>query len=87
MKRGWMAISVTTVEALKACLNEECPVISIEQPLYDSFRSQLTTLPAVLDYEITWYDTLEIAIAKKIRGTNRFDDAQFYIYHYFLRER
>ena len=86
MKKGWMAISVTTMEAFMDCIRDECLVISIEQPLLDSIRNRLDDLPEIQDYHITWYNTLETAILKKVRGTHRFDDERFYVCHYFLGE-
>lgn len=86
MKRGWIAISATTMEALMGCISDACLVISVEQPLLDTIRDQLRNLPEFTDYDITWYNAFEIAILKKVRGTPRFDDERFYVYHYFLRK-
>lgn len=86
MKRGWAAISATTMEALMGCISDECLLISVEQPILGLIQDRLEYLPEIRDYDITWYDALEIAILKKVRGTPRFDDERFSVYHYFLQE-
>ena len=77
-------MSVTTYEALRACIEEACLVICIEEPLYYEIRDSISKFAEIQDYDITYYDALAFIMLKKTRGVRRFDDEHFSIYYYAL---
>ena len=83
-KRRWLAISVTTDEALRGCIQENCAAICIEEPLYSEIKDCIQQFEGISDYEITVYDTQSLAILKKVHGIGAFDDVHFQIYYYLL---
>ena len=76
-KRRWIALSVTTVEALRLSLEEKCPVISVESPLYPHIKASWSEYAGISEYEAVEYDTLQCVMLIKVRGANTFDDSQF----------
>ena len=37
-KQKWMAITVTTIEALYATIEEKCRLFCVDEPLYEELR-------------------------------------------------
>lgn len=85
-KRKWMAVSVTTMEALNASIAEKCRLFCVDGPLYWMIRNSIHTIHGVGNYEITHYDDLGIALFKRIHDDQRFDDAHFEPYYTSLIE-
>ena len=80
-KRKWMAITVTTTEALTASIEEKCRLFCVDDPLYREIRDTMHTVPGADHYEITCYDDLGLAMFKRVRGDRCFDDAHFQPYY------
>ena len=80
-KKKWMAITVTTVEAVHISIAEQCRLFCIDGPLYEELRDRLHTLPGADDYAITRYDDLGFAMFKRIRGERCFDNEHFEPYY------
>lgn len=76
-KQKWMAITVTTMEALNASIAEECRLFCVDEPLYQEVRYSMQSLPGANDYEITYCDELGFAMFKRIHGARKFDDKHF----------
>ena len=81
-KRRWIALSVTTEEALRLSLEEKCPVICVESPLYPHIKVSWSEFAEISEYETVEYDTLQCIMLIKVRGANIFDDSQFEIFYY-----
>ena len=81
-KKRYLAVSVTTLEALESCLENALPIICIEEPLYPSIRNDLTQLALIEDYQIQEYAHHHYIMLKKLRRLNLIDPAQSEIlYH------
>ena len=80
-KRKWMAITITTMEALNASIAEECRLFCVDEPLYQEIRYTMQNIPGARDYEITYYDESGFAMFKRIRGNRCFDDEHFEPYY------
>ena len=76
-KQKWMAITITTVEALHIALAKACRLFCVDDPLYWEIRDTMHTVSGAEDYEITYYDDLGFAMFKRIQGEQRFDDELF----------
>jgi len=87
MKERWMAVSITTVEALKACVNRETMVFCIENPLYNELKGRACCNNCFKDYEINEYPEEEIIMMKRVRGSQKFDDEHFEIYYVPLENK
>ena len=83
-KRRWIAISVTTFEAMRKCMDEHCSAICIEEPLYHEIKYNLSKIEGISDYKATYYHAQKIIILKKIYGQHPFDDEHFELFHYLL---
>lgn len=86
MKEKWMAISVTTEEALKCCIEQKAAVFCIEYPLYEKMKNIIFCMKELSDYELVEYQEKELFLFKRIHGENRFDEEKFVIYPYLLDE-
>ena len=80
-KRKWMAITITTMEALEITIAEACRLFCVDDPLYWAIRDTMHTVPGAEDYEITYYDDLGFAMFKRIHGERSFDDEHFEPYY------
>lgn len=49
-KKRYLAVSVTTLEALEKSLADALPIICIEEPLYSSIKSNLAYSARIEDY-------------------------------------
>lgn len=87
MKKRWMAVSVTTAEALEVCVNRETRVFCIEKPLYNELKGQAFYNNCYEDYEIIEYPDEEIIMMKRVRGNRKFDDENFEIYYIPLENK
>ena len=76
-KRKWIAITVTTMEALHASFLDECRLFCVDEPLYQEIRHIMQNIPGANDYEITCYDKLGFAMFKRVHGERKFDDDHF----------
>ena len=80
-KQKWMAITVTTIEALYATIEEKCRLFCVDEPLYEELRHTMQDIPGASDYEITCYDDLGFAMFKRVHGDICFDDEHFEPYY------
>ena len=80
-KRKWMAITVTTIEALHISIAEECRLFCVDEPLYEEIRHTMQDIQGASDYEITCYDDLGFAMFKRVQGDRCFDDEHFEPYY------
>ena len=80
-ERKWMAITITTMEALNAAITEECRLFCVDEPLYQDIRYTMQSIPGAGAYEITYYDELRFAMFKRIHGDRCFDDEHFEPYY------
>ncbi len=83
-KKRYLAVSVTTLEALKNVLAETLPVICIEEPLYPSVKKILAQLPLIEDYQIKEYADKRFIMLTKLRGMNCIDPDQCEIFYFPL---
>lgn len=81
-KRRWIALSVATEEALRLSLEEQCPVICVESPLYPHIKVSWSEFAGISEYEAVEYDTLQCIMLIKVRGVHTFDDSKYEIFYY-----
>jgi hypothetical protein len=86
-KQRFLAISVTTDEALRLCLKEQCTAICVENPLYPEIKERWDEFTEISDYQIIEYKFFECIILKKVRGDYSFDEAQYELHYYAFRRR
>ena len=81
-KRRWMVIAAVTMEALLGCIQENCPAICVEDPLYTEIRDKIYEVDGMENYQITFYEQEQFAILKKVQGEFAFDDEHFEVFYY-----
>ena len=76
-KRKYLAVSVTTQEAMELCFAEQTLLFCIENPLYSLVRDDVRRRKESTDYNI--YEDMEkgIMLLKKVRGASKFDDVHY----------
>ena len=74
-KRKILALSVTTLEALKASIREQCPAICIEDPLYPGIKEYMDRIPGIFAYRIVEYERISCIIL--IRSNTHFEIDHF----------
>ena len=84
VKKRWIAISCTTLEALTNCIADQCSVICVEEPLYSQFKDLLEAMDGIAEYRITDYDSMQFSMLIKVQGTHTFDRNQYEVYYYPL---
>ena len=81
-KHLWLTLSVTTEEALRLSLENQCLVICVESPLYPKIKDLWSIFDGIMEYDVTEYEALQCIMLKKVRGAKVFDDTQFEIFYY-----
>lgn len=81
-KNRYLAVSVTTREALEISLANALPIICIEEPLYPSIKNDLAQLASIEEYQIEEYVNKCFIMLTKLRGLNCIDPDKIEI-HYF----
>lgn len=79
MKKAKLVVpAVNTSEALQNCVEHNTSVFCVKNPLYSRLGA---FVPLLADYSIEDYPDKQIAIMKKVRGSNSFDrEAYFPVY-------
>ena len=86
MKGKWMAVSVTTMEALDQCFAQRTKVFCIENPLYTIVKDKLVLKDVPSEYEVQMYEDRQIAVMKRIHGDQIFDDSHYEVCHFLMNE-
>ena len=76
-KQHWLLAAVNTAEALDTCVAEHVGAFCIEHPLYSEIWDKLDTMACLTDYDIEIHTGKHIAILRKARGKNRFDNGKY----------
>ena len=80
-KKKRIAVSVTTQEALRLCVEDQLMLFCIEEPLYSQLLGHLNEIPGVSDYDIQEYAEKRFLLLQRNRGRNRFDADQYELYY------
>ena len=80
-KRRYIAVAVTTEEALEICIKERVLLFCVENPIYSMLRQSIMKNEKLSDYEFDDHEDKEILLVKKVRGEPRFDDAHYVPYY------
>lgn len=76
-KKRYLAVAVTTEEALEACFSELSLLFCIENPLYNRVRYSIRNRKDAEDYDIAEWEEKEVMMLKRNRGSVRFDDTYY----------
>ena len=76
-KKRYIAVSVTTFEALDACMEDQVKLFCIENPVYSVIKEQGWDMSRFAEYDIEDYGDKEIMLLKKVRGTSVFNDETY----------
>lgn len=76
-KRRYIALSVTTMEALEICFAEQALLFCIEDPLYSLVYRDIRGRREIDDYTILEDREKGIMLFKKVRGSRVFEDENY----------
>ena len=76
-KKRYIALSVTTVEALEICFAEQALLFCVENPLYSLVCNDIREWQEAGDYDILEDRKKGILLFKKVRGSQVFDSENF----------
>ena len=76
-KSRYIALSITTVEALEICFTEQALLFCVENPLYSRVCRDIRERKEAADYDILEDKEKEIMLFKKVRGSRIFDSENY----------
>ena len=77
MKERYIALAVTTIEALDACFDEQALLFCVENPVYSAVRDRIRNRKEAIDYVIVEDKEKQIMLFKKVAGEKQFDDERY----------
>ena len=77
VKEQYIALAVTTMEAMEVCFAEQSLLFCIENPLYSAVRHEVRKRTEAIEYDIVEDEEKQIMLFKKVAGDKRFNIEQY----------